>query len=400
MQNKTIILAAAALLLAGCMDTGAPYAPETLSRITVKAVYPEGFVQRAGATVSIENVLGGISYELITGEDATAGTSLPDGLYRVGVSDRGGDDVFNGNLDRVVIAGKDISLEVPLLHSKAGALVIKEIYCGGCPKTPEEGTYQSDQYVIIHNNSPVVTYLDGLCMGSIAPYNSNANNPWLSPEGALPDFLPINDAIVMIPGGGEDFPLQPGEDAVVALRGAIDHAAQYPLSVNLNKADYFVCYNTTYFPNQNYHPAPGNLIREDHYLEVVVKTGQSNAYTLSLNSPAFVLFRPVGVDIHDYVQQEGAVRQTPGSSIYVSVIPFDWVVDGTEVFNGGSSSNRKRLPASVDAGYVTLSETFKGHTLMRRVDEDATGAAGYEVLLDTNNSNTDLYERETQSLHE
>ena len=38
---------------------------------------------------------------------------------------------------------------------------------------------------------------------------------------------------------------------------------QYPviqgLSVNLNKPDYFVCYNSTYFNNTVYHPAPGNL---------------------------------------------------------------------------------------------------------------------------------------------
>lgn len=400
MQNKIISLAAAALLLAGCMNPGVPYAPESLSRITVKAVYPEGFAARAGANVSIEDVAGAVTYKMVTGADAIASIQLPDGIYSISVSDRTGLDVFNGNRDHVVVSGEDVTVNLPLLHAKAGALVIKEIYCGGCPKTPEEGTYQSDQYIIVHNNSPVVTYLDGLCMGSVAPYNSNANNPWLAADGSLPDFLPLNDAIVMVPGNGEDFPLQPGEDAVIALRGAIDHAAQYPLSVNLNNADYFVCYNTTYFPNQNYHPAPGNLIREDHYLEVVVKTGQSNAYTLSLNSPAFVIFFPKSVDIHDYVQQEGTVRQTPGSTIYVSVIPFDWVVDGVEVFNGGSSSNRKRLPASIDAGYVLLSETFKGRTLMRHVDQDATAEGGYEVLLDTNNSNTDLYERETQSLHQ
>ena len=400
MQNKIIGMVAAALLLAGCMDMGVPYAPDSLSRMTVRAVYPEGFATRGGAAVSIENVAGGVAYSLATGADATASVLLPDGIYRVSVTDRDGMDVFNGNRDRVVVAGADVTLDLELIHAKAGALVIKELYCGGCPKTPEEGTYQSDQYVIVHNNSPVVTYLDGLCLGSVAPYNSNANNPWLKADGSLPDFLPLNDAIVAVPGDGDDFPLQPGEDAVIALRGAIDHAAQYPLSVNLNKPEYFVCYNTTYFPNQIYHPAPGNLIREDHYLEVVVKTGQSNAYTLSLNSPAFVIFRAQGVDIHDYVQQEGAARQTPGSSIYVSVIPFDWVVDGVEVFSGGSSSNRKRLPASVDAGYVLLSETFKGHSLMRQVDQDATAASGYQVLLDSNNSNTDLYERETQSLHE
>ena len=400
MQNKIIGIAAALLLLAGCMNFSEPYPKESLSCLTVKAVYPDGFVPGGIAAITIENVLGGVGYELFMDDGSTTSVLLPDGIYRVSVSYREGMDVFNGNQDHVVISGQDVELELTLLHAKAGALVIKEIYCGGCAKTPAEGTYQSDQYVMIHNNSPVVTYLDGLCMGSIAPYNSNANNPWLAQDGSLPGFLPINDAIVMVPGDGDDFPLQPGEDAVIALRGAIDHAAQYPLSVNLNKPDYFVCYNTTYFPNQTYHPAPGNLIREDHYLEVVIKTGQSNAYTLSLNSPAFVIFRPQDVDIHDYVQQEGVVRQTPGSTIYVSTIPYEWVVDGVEVFNGSSSSNRKRLPASIDAGYVSLSETFKAHSLVRRTDDAATAENGYEVLLDSNNSNTDLYESETQLLHE
>ena len=400
MQNKIISIAAVVLLLAGCMNPGTPYAPETLSSLSVKAVYPDGFASRGGASVTVENVQDGVSYLLTTGADASAAIQLPDGIYRVSVSDREDDDIFNGIDDHVEVSGKDVTLELTLKHSKAGLLLIKEIYCGGCPKTPEEGTYQSDQYIIVHNNSGAVSYLDGLCMGSVAPYNSNANNPWLSEAGELPDFLPLNDAIVMIPGDGDDFPLEPGADAVIALRGAIDHAAQYPLSVNLNKPDYFVCYNPIYFPNPAYHPAPGNQIRTDHYLEVVIKTGQSNAYTLSLNSPAFVLFRAQGVDIHSYVQQEGATRQTPGSSIYVSVIPFDWVVDGVEVFNGSSSGNRKRLPASVDAGYITLSETFKGRTLMRHVDQKASAASGYEILEDSNNSSNDLYERETQSLHE
>ena len=39
------------------------------------------------------------------------------------------------------------------------------------------------------------------------------------------------------------------------------------------------------------------------------------------------------------------------------------------------------------------------HSLMRRTDDSATAENGYEVLLDSNNSNVDLYERETQSLH-
>ena len=265
---------------------------------------------------------------------------------------------------------------------------------------PEEGTYQSDQYLILHNNDTEPYMLDGLCLGTLSPYNSNAANPWADSQGRLPDFLPVIQAVWRIGGTGSTFPLAPGEDAVVCLRGAIDHSAQYPMSVNLNKPGYFVCYNPVYFPNPLYHPAPGSNISEDHYLEVVIKTGQANAYTVSINSPAFIIFRPEGTDIYDFVQQADNLVQVPGSSAdRVVAVPADWVVDAVEVFNGGSSDNRKRLPSSVDAGYVTLSETFKGRTLMRRVDDPATRANGFEVLQDTNNSTQDFYERETQSLH-
>jgi hypothetical protein len=83
----------------------------------------------------------------------------------------------------------------------------------------------------------------------------------------------------------------------------------------------------------------------------------------------------------------------------VRPIPVEWVIDGMEAFNGASVSNSKRLSAKVDAGYVSFSEVYKGRTLMRRTDEAASAEKGYEVLMDTNNSTTDFYERETQSLH-
>ena len=381
------------------MELGAPYS-DALNNLSITAEYPEGYSARAGAVVSIEGVSSDSRYSLLTDASGKAVTTLPDGIYRISIHDRDGMSVFNGTLDKVVISGQDVNVNLPLIYSKAGSLVIKELYCGGCSKVPEEGTYQSDQYLILHNNDTEPYALDGLCLGTLSPYNSNAANPWADSSGNLPDFLPVIQAVWRIGGDGRTFLLSPGEDAVVCLRGAIDHSAQYPMSVNLNMPGYFVCYNPVYFPNPLYHPVPGSNISEDHYLEVVVKTGQANAYTVSINSPAFIIFRPEDADIYEYVQAADHLLQVPGSSVdRVVAVPADWVVDAVEVFNGGSSDNRKRLPASVDAGYVTLSETFKGRTLMRRADEAATQANGFEVLQDTNNSTQDFYERETQSLH-
>jgi hypothetical protein len=105
--------------------------------------------------------------------------------------------------------------------------------------------------------------------------------------------------------------------------------------------------------------------------------------------------------MREWAQSEGAVIPIPGGSTsQVAAVPLDWVVDAVEVFSGTSSSNAKRLAPSLDAGYVTLSDTYLGHTLFRRTDEAQSAAAGYEILKDTNNSTVDFYEREVQSLHQ
>lgn len=399
MQDKILKIFLALLLATGCMEFDEPYT-RGLHRVTIAAQYPESGAPRTGAIVLVRGISSGSSYNLITDASGKASTTLPSGIYRVAISDRNGTDVYNGTVDKVVVSSDDITVPVQMHYSRAGVLVIKELYCGGCSKAPEEGTYQSDQYLIVHNNDLERHHLDGLCLGTLSPYNSNAANPWADADGNLPSFLPIIQAVWRIPGSGTTFPLEPGEDAVICLRGAIDHSAQYPLSVNLNKSDYFACYNPVYFPNPLYHPVPGDQISPERYLEVVVKMGQANAYTLSINSPTMVLFRPGEGSLEDFIKEEGHLIQVPGSAIdRVVTVPLDWVVDAMEVFNGGSSDNHKRLPASVDAGFVSLSETFKGRSLMRKTDEAVSEAFGFEVLQDTNNSTEDFYERETQSLH-
>ena len=397
-MKRIIYILILALWTASCTDFRQenPYADD-LHTLTVRTEWPSQEHKKSGLEVRVEEMNIGSRYVSYTDPQGCAAFAIPDGLYRITISGREDTDVFNGSADKIVLAGKDIETSLRLSVSKAGSIVIKEIYCGGCKKLPEEGNYQTDQYIILHNNDYNVQYLDSLCFGTLAPYRSTGSNPW----GILPDFVPVIQAVWQFPGDGDDFPLQPGEDAVLCLRGAIDHAAQYPLSVNLNKPDYFVCYNPTYFSNTSYHPAPGDLISQDRYLDVVVKTGKANAYTMSVQSPAVVIFRSQGVSIQDFVDVTDNITPVPGSSVdNVVKVPYEWILDAVEVFEGSSSNNQKRLQPSVDAGYVMLSDTFLGHSLIRLVDEEATAASDYEILRDTNNSLNDFYESERQSLYE
>ena len=410
-MKRLFYLIVATLLASGCLDTFHALPdekltswPDGLHLLSVSARYPEGYAAHEGAPVRVEDIASGAAYVSLTDGRGLAEIQVPAGIYRVTCSDRVGRDLFNGTADKVVVTERR-TVDLSLSHSKAGSLVIKELYTGGCSKAPEEGTYQSDQYVIVHNNDTETTCLDGLCFGTLSPYNSTAVNNWVSydpftGETVFPDFAPVVTVVWQLPGSGKDFPLVPGEDAVIALRGAVDHTAQYPLSVNLNRPDVFVCYNPTYFPNTLYHPAPGNLVKPERYAKVVIKTGQANANTVSLASPTFVLFRSEDIPIEEYVLQPDAVQTTPGNSAdRVVVVPYAWVVDGVEVFDGRSTGNKKRLSPAADAGFVSLSDIFKGHTVRRKVDGEASAANGFETLVDTNNSSNDFYESEIQSLH-
>ena len=407
-MKKLLYILICTFMAVSCVDfDGAnPYA-ETLCELSVRAIYPDGYssFSRAGVDVTIEEINLGSKYVSQTDASGAALFKVPKGLYRIGVSDIADSDIFNGSSDKVNVTGA-ASVSVSLQHSKAGSIVVKEIYCGGCRRLPQEGNYVADQYIILHNNDYKVQYLDSLCFGTLSPFNSNSTNPWVSKDSVtggtvFKDFVPIVQCIWQFGGSGHDFPLQPGEDAVMVVRGAIDHTVQFPLSVNLDKPGYFVCYNSTYFTNTSFHPAPGSNIAQDHFLDVVIKTGEANAYTLSQNSPAVVLFRAQGTTIQDFVGLPDSVKPTPGDSHNsIVAVPPDWIVDAVEVFNGSTSANVKRLAPSLDAGYVTLSDTYLGHTLFRRTDETLSASAGYEVLSDTNNSSVDFYERETQSLHE
>lgn len=391
---------------AGIKDSD-PYG-ESLHLLTVSAQYPEGYegFDLEGSDALVEDVNTGNRYAALTDASGSFAMTLPNGVYRVNVSGRSGSDVFNGAADKVVISGEDMNLTLSLSYSRAGSIVIKELYCGGCKKLPQEGNYQSDQYFILHNNDYNVQYLDSLCFGTLSPNNATGSNPWVSKdpvtgESIFPDFLPVIQAVWQFPGDGNDFPLQPGEDAVVCLRGAIDHTAQFPLSVNLNKPDYFVCYNLTYFWNTQYHPAPGDLISDDRIIDVVIKTGMANAYTLSISSPTLVVWKSHGVSMQDFVNVQDNISPVPGSSIdNVVKVPYEWVYDAVEVFDARSANNSKRLAPSLDAGYVLQTDIYLGRSLMRHIDETASAAAGYEVLTDTNNSLNDFYETEKQSLNE
>lgn len=396
---KRLIYIILPLLLWSCMDleTENPYSDDSHS-LTLKLVLPQEFsgLSLDSIEVEIKDNANGAVYSCASDSTGTIKVTLPNGVYSATLATMIDFERFNASLGGIIINGTDCNREINLLHSRTGDILIKEIYCGGCLKLPSQGKYNVDSYLILHNNTDHTVYLDSLCFATLDPYNSNASSVW-APDI---DYAPLIQAVWQFPGNGTQHPLESGQDAVISIYGAIDHSSQYPLSVNLNKPGYYVCYNPGLFPNTTYHPAPGSNIQQDHILNVVMKMGKANAYTFSMNSPAVVIFKSVGCTMNEFINVADNVIQKPGSDDRIICLPNEWIIDGVEVFNGQQTNNKKRLNASVDAGYITLSNVHESKTLMRKVNESRSEALGYEVLIDTNNSSTDFYERQSQSLHE
>ena len=124
-----------------------------------------------------------------------------------------------------------------LVPNRTGSLVISEIYA---PSTlVAELSYNFHMYFELYNNSDRTVFLDGLTFGTVslidiaAPHASCAESARFrkDPDGVWGEFLH------RFPGSGGEYPLAPGDAAVIAL-DAIDHSVVDPRFPDLSNADF------------------------------------------------------------------------------------------------------------------------------------------------------------------
>jgi len=386
---------------------------EGSKKLNITLVYPQGYESEnnGGAEITISNPSNGAIYKLQTNSQGKATIDLQYGFYRLSASDKGTPvsgaiPIFNKSIDQVRLTDTlkgDLNLSVELILSYSGQLIIKELYYSGCVG-PDSKTYSYDKYAILYNNSDEVAYLDSVCFATVDPYNApTSQTPWsyvaANGQTVIRDSIPIVEAVWQFPGNGKSHPLQPGEQAVVAINAAIDNTILRPNSVNLNIPGYWVTYNQRY-TNASYHPSPGPNLA-NHWLDLLWKQGTSTAFVLSNTSPAVVIFRIPVSGAQAFVNDPANRKRKPGSSSsneYV-MIPSAWMLDGVECFD--RDTKFKRLPGSVDSGYALLGDGDRniGKTLHRKVDALASQKAGGRIVyMDTNNSNNDFEIRASQSI--
>jgi len=256
----------------------------------------------------------------------------------------------------------------------SGGIIFRQIYYAGS-KTFEGANYTKDQFLELYNNTDQVYYLDSLCVGALAPANSTvSNNPWMGS-----DTVGLFQMTWMIPGHGTDYPLAPGQSVVLALN-AIDHTARATSGLDLSHA-HFGFYDEE-LPNHEKHPDVPALKR--------IFAGQGTAYSMSVHSPAPVIFRPVMGVARWLADVESWQNYQPGSTSGMKYMHIhrSWILDGVECVQNPANA-LKRQPTSVDAGFIWLQQGPNlGNAVVRKVQEVLPG--GRIVYSDTNNSSADF----------
>lgn len=372
--------------------------------IKVQLELPEGFenVSVNGMKVLFTDNSTGLTYTENVNADGYAEVRVAFGTYTISAETKINNDnmidIFNGMSAglRVTPDNNTASATINLKHSRSSQIIIKEFYFGGCKNVSTGKSYQNDKYVVLYNNSDEVAYLDSLCIGTAYPWNAPTNGKFADfsdqETGVLMDGVPNANIGWMFDGTGKDIPLQPGQEVVIALN-AIDHTTITPNSVNLGVTGYYALWNSTMGLKGQSTPNAGVI-----HLNGFWKTGTSTAYVISVSSPALFIYRMGGRTIEKFIEDTYTINpKTPNQATgHCLLVEKENVIDGVECLK--SNSDTKRLIPEVDNGFITMTN-YQGHSVHRKVDEEATAAAGGRIVYqDTNNSSNDFYVREYASL--
>lgn len=230
--------------------------------------------------------------------------------------------------------------------------IIKQIYYTGS-RTPSGGTYFSDQFVEIFNNTPDTLYADSLWIGDVYGVSGQINPSDVpTPFNRTQDSVFLN-SVWMIPGSGRSHPVAPGKSIIIAQDG-VNHqdSTLNPASpVNLAHADW-EAYNERPDNRDADAPAVPNLVR--FYF-----TGGFD-WLWTVFGPGLVVFH---VPDSTYLP----LVPIPGSSAAARRgLARGFIIDAFEGLKDNASGAFKRIPTAVFDGYLAASGTYTSEAFRRK----------------------------------
>lgn len=392
MKNVKIIMStllALTVLFNACKKSDIPQTTLTATIVIPKTL--EGFTLKSGLITFKEVNSGRVSTSSAISNN-TLVAALPSGSYNI---------VFEGEIesttgekviskvravkDGVIVNGASLSTELSVfLYKPQEGFVIKEIFYTGTV-TKEGKTYNGDKYFIIYNNSENVLYADSLMIAE-SEFLTTTKRAY-TPDVMATDFT--SKSIVMIPGTGKTYPVQPGASITIA-NNAMNHLVYNDLSVDLRSADF----ELTLLSSINVdNPQVQDLDNIAGYMTMHNRGFKS--YVIAKMKGTKSNFLTQQVYNFDYVNSAGKITTTTAYKI-----PNSWILDAVNL-SVASEFNWIVTSPVLDMGWtycgkVDSDATRYGKSVIRKVAKTETN--GRVVLKDTNNSADDFIPESKPSL--
>ena len=366
--------------------------PSTYS-FTVTANYPDEI--NNGSVISdveivTRNVQTGREFVEKTNANGTATFNVRGGNYDIVISfseehiiDIEGFPVkktllFSGSLNGETILENGNKLEIETEYSVLNeGFVIKELYTSGS-RTPLGKSYGAAKFVEIFNNSDKVLYSDGLCFGVVHKTTTYEPTPWVDENGDLLPRIPLWSFVAIVPGTGQEHPIQPGESFVIALSGLNhrDDPNGNPNSIDLSGSAW-----EFYVEDGKYIDVPSvpNILMQ--------RITRGSAMIFDVRGQVVILFRLPSDDLEAIFTNTDNYMVEPGGSFNCFMVPRGWVIDGIDNLRLDDRGAYKRLPNSIDVGYIQHRGSYQKVSIKRKVKEVINGRTVYQ---DTNNSTNDF----------
>ncbi len=330
------------------------------------------------------------SYTVTAPVSATGVTSVENivpGKYNITISGRDETASYAGGVTQQALIstrGADNPIQIKVMMSQFGAVCFKEIFTN-CSSNSSLGSgseayYKKDQYYEIYNNSDEVFYLDSLCITTLQPdvnFYMSEFNTWTDADA---DDYVYAALIWIIPGSGTDYPLQPGQSAVIASL-ALNH--KQPTFNPDSPADLRSAEFEAWIPEMSATVSDNPALNMKIYMGTSGNIGAS--WFTNIYGCAYALFKATGPVI-----EENDVRIPIGKTRRHYRIRIDRCLDVVEVVRDEATKQNKRVSPVLDEGAITAGGIYKSISFVRKTDAAKTAAAGRIVLMDTNNTNVDF----------
>ncbi len=346
----------------------------------------------ADAKILLQNKETGREYSSISDEHGIAIFSVRGGIYDIIVSFSEKKEIeiegystlkniqINGSIRGYQILENNLQIEIETDYTIINeGFIIKELYTSGS-RTPEGKTYNPDKFVEIYNNSDQVLYSDGLCFGIVRHKRTYTPNPWVDSEGNMLSRIPVWSYVAIVPGAGDEFPIQPGKSFVIALSGLNhrDNPNGNSNSIDLSSSEWEM-----YVEDGKYIDIPSvpNI-----FMQQIHKNSYANSIAINSRGHVSIIFRVPNNDINSIFSNPDNFMVEPYGTEPCFMVPYSWIIDGVE----NPELNDlvyKRLPNNIDIGYIQHRGSGERVSIKRKVKEVINGRTVYQ---DTNNSTVDF----------